>query len=359
MVQGTQHNRRAFIRNAASSAAAAMAASPLFAAPPAETTEPMKAGVFGIDYTFWGIWAGLLSPQGGGNPGGAAIPMKPTHIWDKNAAKAQAFAKRWGCEVVDRYDGMVGKVDVVLNGDLNNAPWQHLLLRPYLEAGIPCFIQRHFADTLRHLDEMLDLSARHSAPVIATVPFEHYPDVARLTEKIKTIGDIQGAFGTAEVTDEPHFHLPYMAMKILGYDVESVGMIADDVKRTGYLNINYVYPKGDRRRPFVLSMQAARPDVFSLTIIGDKGTASSSMPGASNNATRFVDQLADIHKTFAAKAQYEPAEAIRKKYLCLQAAYYSKLERNGSPVKVGSVPADWPLPAWQPGWYDGSEFRRA
>jgi len=38
--------------------------------------------------------------------------------------------------------------------------------------------------------------------------------------------------------------------------------------------------------------------------------------------------------------------------------YYSKLERNSAPVKVGTVPADWRLPGWQPDWYDGSEFRR-
>jgi hypothetical protein len=223
---------------------------------------------------------------------------------------------------------------------------------------MPCFIQRHFADTLPHLDEMLDLAAKHSAPVMATVPFEHYPDVAKLTEKIKSIGDIQGVFGTADVTDEPHFHVPYMAMKILGYDVESVSMITDDVKRCGYLNINYIYPKGDRRKPFVVSLQAARPDNFSLTVIGSQGTASANMPSASNTAARFGDQLVDIQKTFAKKAQWESPDAIRKKYLCLQAAYYSKLERNSAPVKVGSVPADWALPAWQPGWYDGSEFRK-
>ena len=56
---------------------------------------------------------------------------------------------------------------------------------------------------------------------------------------------------------------------------------------------------------------------------------------------------------------YQPADVIRKKYLCLRAAYYSHAVRSGAPVKIGSVPADWVLPAWQPGWYDGSEFKRS
>jgi predicted dehydrogenase len=284
--------------------------------------------------------------------------MRPTHVWDKNVKKAQDFANRWGCEVVERYDGMVGKVDAVLNGDLNNVPWQHLLLRPYLEAGIPCFLQRHWADTLAHLDEMLELAAKHGTPIMATVPFEHYSEADTAASRLKNVGEIQSVFGTAEVTDEPHFHLPYLLMKILGYDVESVAMIADDVRKAGYLNINYIYPRTEKRRPFVASMHAGRPDAFSFTVVGNQGTISASMPAAANYFTRFFGQLVDIQKAFEKRAQYQPLDVIRKKYQCLQAAYYSKLERNSSPVKVGSVPADWPLPAWQPGWYDGSEFRK-
>jgi hypothetical protein len=258
---------------------------------------------------------------------------------------------------VDRYDGMVGKVDAVLNGDLNNVPWQHLLLRPYLEAGIPCFLQRHWAGTLKHLDQMLDLAAKHSTPIMATVPYEHFSEVDALTSRLRNIGEIQAVFGTAQVTDEPHFHLPYMVLKILGYDVDSVSMITDDVRKTGYLDINYIYPRTEKRRPFVASMHAGRPDAFSLTIAGSQGTISASMPDAANYYTRFFGQLLDIQRSFERRAQYQPLDAIRAKFQCLLAAYYSKLERNSSPVKVGSVPADWALPAWRPGWYDGSEFR--
>jgi len=56
------------------------------------------------------------------------------------------------------------------------------LLRPYLEAGTPCFIQRHWADTIAHLDEMLELAAKHSTPIMATVPFEHYSEADTLAD---------------------------------------------------------------------------------------------------------------------------------------------------------------------------------
>lgn len=357
MLQSPRHSRRDFLRSAGSAAAASLAAAPLLSAAPAASIEPMKIGVFGLDFTFWSIWADLLSPQGR-YLGTSALRMRPAYVWDKDARKAQNFATRWGCEVVERYDGMVGKVDAVINGDLYNVPWQHLLMRPYLEAGMPCFLQRHFADTLPHLDEMLELAAKFSAPVMATVPYEHFGEADTLTARLKNIGEVQAVFGTAEASDEPHFHLPYMLMKVLGHDVEWVNMNTDDVRRMGYLNINYGYPRGEKRRPFVASMQTSRADVFSMTVVGDQGVASANMPASANYYARFFGQLLDIQKTFEKKTQYQAPDVIRKKYLCLQAAYYSRLERNGAPVKVGSVPAEWRIPAWRENFYDGSEFKR-
>ena len=371
MLSHRPRSRRDFIRTVAAVVPASVVPAALATSAPASaesarqlgsagrTSIPaMTLGVFGLDLTFWGIWADLLSPQGR-YLGTSALRMRPTHVWDKDANKAQDFAKRWGCQVVDRFDGMVGRVDAVLNGDLHNVPWQHQLLHPYLEAGMPCFLQRHWAGTVRHLDEMLDLAAKHGAPIMATVPFEHYAETDGLVSRLKSVGEIQGAFGTSDVVDEPHFHLPYMALKVLGYDVDWVSMNTDDVRRVGYLTINYGYPKTETRRPFVASLHVGKPDVFNLSVVGNQGTIAASMPSTASYYTRFFGQLVDIQKSFEKKTLYQPADVIRKKYLCLQAAYYSHTQRNGAPVKIGSVPADWVLPAWRPDWYDGSEFRRS
>lgn len=362
MSRSAGSTRRDFLRNAAAATAATAASVALpgvaqaSAAARAEPIEPLKVGVFGLDFTFWGIWADLMSPEGQ-YVGTSALRMRPTHVWDKDTRKAEQFARRWGAEVVDRYDGMLGKVDAVANGDLNNTPWQHLLMRPYLEAGVPCFLMRHWASTIGHLDEMFDLATRNNAALMATLPFEHFPAVGELTARMRSIGQIQAAFGTSSVADEPHFHLPYMALKVLGHDVEWVSMASDDVRRVGYLNINYGYARAEGQRPFVASLHSGAPDVFSLTVVGENGTASASMHSSANYYTRFFDQLVDMQKFFEKREHYEPLDVIRKKYLALQAAYYSSVERGGAPVQVGSVPVDWVLPAWQPTWYDGSEFR--
>jgi hypothetical protein len=356
MPQDPESNRREFFRIAGSGVAAAVAATGLATHASAASIEPMKVGVFGLDYSFWPIWADLLSPKGK-RVGTSLLRIQPAFVWDKDPKKAQAFAKTWECDVVDRYDGMVGKVDAVLNGDLTSVPWQHLLMRPYIQAGIPCFLTRHWSDSLMHLDEMLDLSAKHGTPLMATVPFEHYNEADTAVARLKTAGEIQGAFAAAESQDEPHFHIPHLMMKILGYDVESVSMNVDDVRKVGYLDIDYVYPKTDKRRAFALSMQGCGPDVFRFSITGKQATVAADMPSSADYFARFFGQLMDIQRTFEKRTLYQPLDVIRKKFQCLQAAWYSHLERNGSLVKIGSVPADWPIPAWTPGAWDASDFR--
>jgi hypothetical protein len=356
MLQSTPSNRREFLRAAGLSAAASIAGASLAPVGAAAPIETMKVGVFGLDYTFWTIWADLLSPRGK-RVGTSLLRMRPAYVWDKDMSLARKFADQWECEVVNQFDGMVGKVDAVLNGELTNTPFQHLLLRPYIQAGIPCFLQRHWSDTLAHMDEMLDLAAKHSTPVMATVPFEHYGQADTAVEQLKNAGEIQGVFATAHSTDEPHFHLPYLMTKILGYDMESISMNVDDVRKVGYLNVDYVYPKTAQRRPFVVSMQGAGPDVFAFNIIGQRGAVSANMPAASDNFARFFGQLMDVQRTFERKAMYQPLEVIRKKFQCLQTAWYSRLERNGAPVKVGSVPANWAIPAWKPGAWIASDFK--
>lgn len=349
-------NRREFLKMAGVGTAAALTTGFASAAAPSADIKIMKVGALGLDYSFWDIWANLLSPKGS-YKGTSLLRMRPAYVWDKDTQKARDFAAKWDCEVVERYDAMVGKVDAVLVGDLILAPWQHLVLRPYIQAGIPSFLQRHWSDSLVHMDEMLDLAAKHSTPVMATVPFEHNDQANTAVRQLKTSGQILGAFAAAEIPDEPHFHLPYLMMKILGYDVESISMNTDDVRKTGFLNVDYLYAGNDKRKPFVLSMQGAGTDFFSFNIMCKQNNVSATIPAGSDAITRFFGQLMDVQRTFEQRALYQPLEVMRKKFQCLQTAYYSKMERNGAPVKVGSVPAEWAIPAWKPDAYSAADFK--
>ena len=71
--------------------------------------------------------------------------MDITHVWDVDKKAAEEFAKRMDAVVVNKYDDMVGKIDGLILADFGDVPYQHLIAKPYLEAGIPCYISRPFA----------------------------------------------------------------------------------------------------------------------------------------------------------------------------------------------------------------------
>ena len=104
-------------------------------------------------------------------------------------------------------------------------------------------------------------------------------------------------------------------------------------------------------------MQGAGTDLFSFNIICKQRNVSASIPAGSDAITRFFPQLMDIQRTFEKRALYQPLEVLRQKFRCLQTAYYSKMERNGATVSVGTVPADWAIPAWKPGAYSATDFK--
>jgi hypothetical protein len=355
-VQTADSHRRDFLKKTAgvvgAASLAAGTANMAHAAP--QSDKKLQIGVFGLDYTFWGLWGDLLDPEKGS---GSFFNMEPAYVWDKDIEKAEKFATQRGCEVVKKYDGMLGKVDGVVNGGFYNVPWQHKMLRPYIEAGIPTYLSRPWSSCFRDLDEMLDLAAMHNTPLIATATYEHYDVADHFQRQVKNIGQIDAVFATCGAGDRPHFHVPYMMMKILGYNVEEVSMMTNDPKRPSYLQSTYVYGEKENQPSFALSMHGSRANVYSFRIIGRQGTESASMPGGASYYLRFASQLRDIQRTIEKKENYQPLDIIRKKFECVITEYYSHYERGGAPVKVGTVSPDWQYLLWRPNWYNDSDFK--
>ena len=347
-------SRRSFLGTGALAGAASLASAGTAQAQ--TSNRKLKVGALGAaTYSFWSIWADLLTPEG--RAGTSLLNMELSHVWDKDFSKAEEFAKKWGCTAVKKYDDMVGKVDGVASGGLYEAPWQHKMFRPYLEAGMPCYVSRPWSSRIKDFNEMLELAAKHNAPLMATATYEHYNEADTLSEKLKNVGTIKCVYATDTASDFPHYHLQYMMLKILGYHVDQVALLSNDIMKPHYMQDTYIYEAKDEQPPFACTMNSARgPYIFHITIIGTEGTEVASMPGNSNWFYRFFSQMMDMQKTFEGKT-YQPLEVVRKKFEIYMAAKYSHHERGGAPVKVGTVPVDWSYPHHKPGWMDVSLFQ--
>lgn len=312
----------------------------------------LKIGVIGLGAGSFMTysWSDIIeaSKQGTsrGNFGTPFLNMEITHCWDRDKKNSAEFANRLGCKVVDKFDGMLGQIDGLIMADIYDVPIQPQLLKPYLEAGVPTYVSRPFAYSLREVDSILESAAKGNTPIMATAKYEHYKEVQAMKNKIKNIGNIRIVQASSNTYDFPmHFHIQFMMLKMLGYDVKQVSMFCDQDFKTNYVHETYVYPKRENNPPFVCTIDGSPiPDSFFINIYGDKGNLHSEMLRDYDweymLLHRYAPQVIDMQRTFYGK-NYEPYDIVRKKTEIFISAYYSWIERGGGLVDIGTVPADW------------------
>jgi len=109
--------RRNFITQAATAGGTTLAATGVAHAAKQALPETglLRIGVVALgdnSHMNYEIWAPMINQKVPKKwPVGRTTRMLITHCWDRDPEIAADFAKKYECEAVDRYDGMVGKVD--------------------------------------------------------------------------------------------------------------------------------------------------------------------------------------------------------------------------------------------------------
>jgi len=353
-------NRRTFLNSSVTAAVAAPFATVATQKTEAPAPRKIRVGALNVgEYTFWGIWANILSPKG--SFGTNLLNMEITHCWDVNSKLAQKFAAKYDCKAVAQYDAMVGQVDAIAFGGLYEVPWQHRLARPYVDAGIPTYLSRPFSYRLRDIDSILNLAVKRGTPLMATSCQEHLYQASHLKQRLKNCGVIKAVHGICHSDEYPaHFHIQWFILKALGYDVEKVSLLTDDERKASYLQETMLFKGWDGQPSFLASLHAATNiHNLYLKVMGDRGTETITMDRSPDRKEElyayFAPQLVDMQRTFEGNS-YQSFDVIRKKTETFLAGYYSHLERGGALIPVKSVPMDWSPRHFRPGWVDESIF---
>ena len=365
-----QSDRRTFLKSAAVAASAvALTGTGAAAQSASSPSGKLRIGVVGVvnSFTSWS-WSDLIEhDREGNNPWGGSfktpfLGMDITHVWDLDSEAAQEYAQRLDAVAVKRFDDMVGKVDGVIFGVMADVPWYKYLARPYIEAGIPVYLSRPFAYCLRDVDEILDLAAKHDTRILATAKYEHYNEVPALRSRLEDLGKLRLVHATGNANDWPmHFHIMFMMMRILGYDVKQVSLVTDGIKRNRFCQLTLLYNGSDEQPPYLCTIHGLRnKDQLSVSMFGDTHTVTTNMvrsPDWQDSLLfRYAPQVIEIQRTFQGDL-FEPLENIRKKTRIWLAAYFSHLERGGGMVDVDGLSPDWRAPYPQPDRIDESMFR--
>jgi len=100
-----------------------------------------------------------------------------------------AKLKQYGIELVDRPQDLLGKIDAVMIESQQGS--RHLeRARPFLEAGLPTFVDKPFAETVADADAMIALARKHNAPLLSCSALRYDPQITAALNRCKDLGSI-------------------------------------------------------------------------------------------------------------------------------------------------------------------------
>ncbi|NKB68154.1 MAG: hypothetical protein GKR89_13915 [Candidatus Latescibacteria bacterium] len=316
-----------------------------------EVFKPIKVGVLTCHPTTGHIrpaWAAVVNPPPG-QPRRTGMVM--SHVWDGEAGQAEAFAEDYGAEVVPHYADMVGKVDGIILGDHNEMPLFQKLLRPYLEAGVPVFVNRPFAFNLADAQAIIELAQEHGAPLMCGSSFAFVKEVGVIRKRVEAAGQLRGYLvdnGANEYAWHG-IHGLWMAYACFGGGVRRVAhLCADrsDPNAVGTIVLEHEGRNGGA--PFHGCIQPTGRQAW-IKLYDENGSFEQSLAPDPDpyerNTFLWLPMLLAMQDMFQYGTMPEPYEAIYEKVNIFLAGFKSHIEHHGAPVGLDEV-GDWAVPSF-------------
>ena len=113
--------------------------------------------------------------------------MSPERIPEYTSAM-----KEFGVELVDKPEDIIGKVDGVLVESVDGSV-HYERAKPFIEAGLPTYIDKPFACSLKDAKALVELGEKKGVPLFSSSSLRYALEVVALKEKEGEIGKVVGA----------------------------------------------------------------------------------------------------------------------------------------------------------------------
>jgi hypothetical protein len=128
--------------------------------------------------------------------------------------------KKFGVPLVDKPADMIGKVDGMLIEAVDGTV--HLeRARPFLEAGIPCYVDKPFACSLDDAKKMAELAAKKKLPIFSSSSLRYAPEVVDYVANAKR-GKLVGCMVYSPASLSP---IPERNAGLFHYAIHGVEML--------------------------------------------------------------------------------------------------------------------------------------
>ena len=303
------------------------------------------------------IWGSIIHPSAGAGPGSLGTQvtrMALTHAWDIDPTQAEAYAQAFpGIELVEHYGDMVGKVDGIILDDFDSCLHFHELARPYLEAGIPIFINRPLALNLGHARAILDLAQRHGTPVMSGSSFEYAPEIVQFKAQVAAAEPLCGYVAANSMSDYPTHgvHGLFLAYAAVGGGIRSVSYQTPDWNTpNGVVVIEHEARPGGR--PFYGCVQQIGGTWGWVKVFGQHSCEQT----VGSGPYFWVALVIAMQRFFESRQMPQTYEQLYEKTQLFLAGFKSHIEHGGAPVRLDEV-GDWTAPLLNPDPYPAGFFK--
>lgn len=199
----------------------------------------MRIGLVGVDSSHAEDFLNLINVERR-YPG-----HRVTAIHGTESGRAGALAAAFAVKAAAAPADLIGGVDAVIVGDRHGGLHLNHAL-PFLDAGLPAFIDKPLACSIVDAEHMLSAARRSGAMITSASAVRWQPDTAALEAEIQDLGGLRevtttGPFDPSSVYGGSFFygiHAVELALQLAGGDIQDVRIeqpCADCVEARGFI----------------------------------------------------------------------------------------------------------------------------
>lgn len=296
------------------------------------------------------MWARLINAV----PNTNNIPYTPrrtgmvlTHVWSVIPEWAEEFARAFGVRhVVRNFDDMAGKVDGLIIDAFFGTPYYHHLVKPYIEARTPVFLNRPFTDSVRKAKEITSLAVKYDTPIMTGSSFEHLESTMSVKRRypFESVTEYDAYNATSDFYSHG-VHGLLFAYACVGGDMEAVGHRTESwIDGGGVTRVAY---RDRGKGPFEGRIHDFSTEGYLCTIRFKNSPQYYGFGQADWDQYMWIHMLQRMQVMFETGSMPDTHGEIVEKTAMFVAAFRSILREKGEMVALDSLDEDWAIgPPW-------------
>lgn len=221
---------------------------------------------------------------------------KIEYVWSEDREGVEKIAKAHKITIVDNINEMIEKIDGALV--LTRYPYKNLeYAKPFIEAGIPTFIDKPFAPNVKTAYEIVKLSRKHRTPIMSTSALRYAIELEPLKSFIKEKDEVWGgtiiAPGDFRVENTLYgIHVIEFLSALFGRGIERVWGTEFKVGEKLHVFVNIIYKDG---KAFNLHLGSPYYK-WQITLVSKGASTSTTIENAYEYYRRTINNILEMIK---------------------------------------------------------------